>query len=81
MFTDTNITEPDKGSGVVVKDKAECLLLLADVSINNVMTLKLVDPERRTNRGKPPKYYHPFLLRRGSHRYFKRNEKKKMSIV
>ena len=58
---DIVITKPDKGSGVVVKDKSEYLLLLSQASINDTSKFRLVDSERPKTRGRPPKYYHPLL--------------------
>ena len=55
------ITNPCKGSGVVVMDKEEYLRLLAEASINDATEFRLVDPERPTSRGRPPKHYHPLL--------------------
>ena len=42
-------------------DKSVYLRLLAESSINNTCKFKLVDPERPTSRGRPPKHYHPLL--------------------
>ena len=47
------ITNPCKGSGVVVMDKEEYLRLLAEASINDATEFRLVDPERPTSRGRP----------------------------
>ena len=65
------ITNPGKGSSVVVMDKEEYLRLLAEASINDATEFRLVDPERPTSRGRPPKHYHPLL----------RKEKELQSIV
>ena len=45
-------------------DKEECLRLLAEASINDATEFRLVDAERPTSGGRPPKHYHP-LLREG----------------
>ena len=58
---DIVVTKPDKGSGVVVLDKAEYLRLLAEASVNNVTKFRIVDPNRPICRGRPPKHYHPLL--------------------
>ena len=42
-------------------DKKEYLRLLAEASINDATEFRLVDPERPTSRGRPPKHYHPLL--------------------
>ncbi|XP_068671090.1 uncharacterized protein [Montipora foliosa] len=57
------VTKPDKGSGVVVMDKSEYLLLLSEASINDTSKLRAVDTERPKARGRPVKYYHPLLQR------------------
>ena len=59
--SDIVITKPDKGSGIVVMDKAEYLRLLSDASINNTNKFCAVPLERQKLKGRPPKYYHPLL--------------------
>ena len=56
---DIVVTKPDKGSGVVVMDKSECLRLLSEASINDTSKFRLVDTQRPKPRGRPVKYYHP----------------------
>ena len=60
---DIVITEPDKGSGVVVMDKSEYLRLLSEASINDTSKFRPVDTERPKTRGRPAKYCHPLLQR------------------
>ena len=42
-------------------DKEEYLRLLAEASIKDATKFRLVDPERQTSKGRPPKHYHPLL--------------------
>ena len=60
---DIVITKLDKGSSVVGVGKEEYLRLLAEASIKDATKFRLVDPERPTSRGRPPKHYH-LLLRK-----------------
>jgi len=55
------ITRPDKGSGIVMMDKADYVHLLKEASINDESKFILVQLERPKARGRPPKYYHPLL--------------------
>ena len=58
---DIVITKPDKGTGVVVMDKAEYVRLLSESSINDTAKFTAVSSERPKTRGRPPKNYHPLL--------------------
>ena len=58
---DIVITKPDKGTGVVVMDKAEYVRLLSESSINDTAKFTTVSSERPKTRGRPPKHYHPLL--------------------
>ena len=60
---DIVIRKPDKGSGVVVMNKSDYVLLLSEASINDETKLKSVSLERPRTKGRPPKYYHPLLER------------------
>ena len=51
----------NEGSSVFVMDKEEYLRLLAEASIKDATKFRLVDPERPTSSGRPPKHYHPLL--------------------
>jgi len=62
--SDIVITKPEKGSGVVVMDKAEYIRLQSDASINNTDKFCAVPLERQNLKGRPPKYYHPLLQRK-----------------
>ena len=50
----------NEGSSVFVMDKEEYLRLLAEASIKDATKFRLVDPERPTSSGRPPKH-HPLL--------------------
>ena len=52
-------TKPDKGSGVVVMDKADYLRLLCDASVRDSTKFTQCSTERPKARGRPPKHYHP----------------------
>ena len=56
---DIVITKPDKGSGVVVMDKAEYTRLLSTASIDDTSKFVHVDNKRPKSRGRPPKHFHP----------------------
>jgi len=58
---DINITRPDKGSAIVVMDKADYVHLLKEASINDESKFIPVQLERPKTRGRPPKHYHPLL--------------------
>lgn len=58
---DIVITKPDKGSGVVVMDKADYIRLLSAASVDNTSKFIHVDDKRPKSRGRPPKHYHPLL--------------------
>ena len=54
----------DKGSGVVVMDKAEYACLLSAASINDTSKFVHVNDKRPKSRGRPPKHFH-LLLQKG----------------
>ena len=58
---DIIITKPDKGSGVVIMDKAEYIHLLNKASIDDSRKFVSISSERPKAKGRPPKYYHPLL--------------------
>ena len=58
---DIVITKPEKGSGVVVMDKADYIRLLSSASVDNTSKFIHVDDKRPKSRGRPPKHYHPLL--------------------
>ena len=58
---DIVITRPDKGSGVVVIDKAEYVRLLKEASISDETKFVHISLERPNTRGRPPKLYHPLF--------------------
>ena len=58
---DIVITKPDKGSGVVVIDKADYIRLLSAASGDNTSKFIHLDDKRPKSRGRPPKHYHPLL--------------------
>ena len=51
----------DKGSGVVIMDKAEYTRLLSAASIDDTSKFVHVDDKRSKSRGRPPKHFHPLL--------------------
>ena len=60
-IADIVITKPDKGSGVVVMDKADYLRLLCDACVCDSTKFTRRSTERPKARGRPPKHYHPLL--------------------
>ena len=60
---DIVISIPDKGSGVVIMDKEQYTSLLKDASVNDHTKFKDVLLERPKSKGRPPKHYHPLLLK------------------
>ncbi len=42
-------------------DKSEYLRLLSEASINDTTKFRALDQDRLKTRGRPPKYYQPFL--------------------
>ena len=58
---DIIITRPDKGSGIVVMDKADYVHLLKEASINYESKFIPVQLKRPKTRGRPPRHYHPLL--------------------
>ena len=56
------ITKPDKGSGVVVMDKSE-YILLSKASVNDTSKFRPVPSERPKTHGRPSKHYHPLLAK------------------
>lgn len=58
---DIIITKPDKGSGVVIMDKAEYIRLLNKASIDDSTKFVPISSERPKAKSWPPKYYHPLL--------------------
>ena len=58
---DIVITEPDKGSRVVILDKTECVSLLKESSVNDETKFIPISRERPKAKGRPPKHYHPLL--------------------
>ena len=60
---DIIITKPDKGSGVVIMNKAEYLELLKEASVYDTSKFKPVSDARPKSRGRPPKHFHPLLQR------------------
>ena len=60
---DDIITKPDKGSGVVVMNKTEYIDLLKTASVNDTSKFAPVDDKRPKTRGRPPKPFHPLLVK------------------
>jgi hypothetical protein len=60
---DIIISRPDKGNGVVILDKVEYKELLKRSSVDKIDKFIPVSNERPKTRGRPPKYYHPYLQR------------------
>ena len=60
---DIVIRKPDKGSGIIVMNKSDYVLLLSEASINDETKFKSVSLERPRTKGRPPKHYHPLLGR------------------
>ena len=58
---DIVIIKPDKGSGIVVMDKSEYILLLSVASIDDATKFAHVDDKRPNLRGCPPKHYRTLL--------------------
>ena len=56
---DIFVTKPDKGSGIVVMDKSECIRLLSAASIDDVTKFARVDDKRPNLCGRPPKDFRP----------------------
>ena len=54
-------TKPDKGSGVVVLDKADYLRLLCDAFVRDSTKFTQCSTELPKMRGRPPKHVHPLL--------------------
>ena len=59
--SDIVITKAEKGSLVVVMDRADYVRLLHDASIKDTSKFIPVSKERPKRKGRPPKYYHPLL--------------------
>ena len=55
------INKPDKGSGVLVVERADYVRLLHDASIKDTAKFICVNKERPKPKGRPPKYYHLLL--------------------
>ena len=53
--SDTVITKPDKGSGVVVMDKSQYIGLLSEASVNDTNKFRAVPLEKPKSKGRPPK--------------------------
>ena len=60
---DIVITRPDKGNGVVILDNVEYTELFKCSSVNQTDKFVPVSNERPKRRGRPPKFYHPYLQR------------------
>ena len=58
---DIVVTRPDKGSGVVIMDRAMYVSLLKKASIDDTSKFTPVSLERPKKRGRPPKHFHPLL--------------------
>ena len=58
---DIVVTKPDKGTGVVVMNKAQYTELLNKASIDNEEKFQSVSLERPKSKGRRAKHYHPLL--------------------